>query len=245
MALLAITWGVDRTFSAERPKPKKLQQVTPADRKAAAKRATQKGLKPGVAGKARAKSAVATRGAEPVQAAAAPLPGIEGPGGVPHYFGPYGNWAYSPLPKGPVAAVTLVDPGTGYHNPLVYIDDAYGTSTISASVTATPDPASGAITGFTGLVGGENYTAPVVTIVDDPALCGEGDLPPCGTGATADAVIGGTLTGGMLKFVDLLPGIPGVTTYNTVANGYNADGSNNLGQYLSLAVKDTTRFPGS
>ena len=34
---------------------------------------------------------------------APPLPGIEGPGGVPHYFGPYGNWAFSPLPRGPVA----------------------------------------------------------------------------------------------------------------------------------------------
>ena len=35
---------------------------------------------------------------------APPLPGIEGPGGVPHYFGPFGNWAFSPLPRGPVAA---------------------------------------------------------------------------------------------------------------------------------------------
>ena len=26
------------------------------------------------------------------------------PGGVPHYFGPYGNWAFSPLPKGAVDA---------------------------------------------------------------------------------------------------------------------------------------------
>ena len=35
-----------------------------------------------------------------VAATAPPLPGIEGPGGVPHYFGPYANWAFSPLPKG-------------------------------------------------------------------------------------------------------------------------------------------------
>ena len=38
--------------------------------------------------------------------------------------------------------------------------------------------------------------APVVTITD-----------PAGTDAFADAVIGGTLTGGMLKFVDKLPGL--------------------------------------
>ena len=45
---------------------------------------------------------------------AAPLPGIEGPGGIPHYFGPYGNWAFSPLPKGGIAEVTILDGGTGY-----------------------------------------------------------------------------------------------------------------------------------
>ncbi len=41
-------------------------------------------------------------------------PRLPDPGGVPHYFGPYGNWAFSPLPKGPVATVTVVDGGTGY-----------------------------------------------------------------------------------------------------------------------------------
>jgi hypothetical protein len=118
-----------------------------------------------------------------VAAAVAPLPGIEGPGGVPHYFGPYGNWAFSPLPKGPVAAVTVVEGGSGYSAPVVTITDAYGTSTVAASATATVDPTTGAITGFTGLVGGANYSAPVVTITD-----------PTGEGAFADAVIGGTLT---------------------------------------------------
>ncbi len=58
-------------------------------------------------------------------AAAPPLPGIEGPGGVPHYFGPYGNWAFSPLPKGAVTTITVVDGGTGYTAPTVTITDAY------------------------------------------------------------------------------------------------------------------------
>ena len=194
MALVAITWGV-QTFSADKPKPKKLQQITPAERKAAAKRAAQKGLKPGVAGRSATSAttsaakagASATLAAEPglAAAAAAPLPGTEGPGGVPHYFGPYGNWAYSPLPKGPVATVSIVDAGTGYTAPEVYIDDAYGTATVQATVTATFDANTGAITGFTfvgapgGTGGGADYSAPVVTILD-----------PTGTGATADAVIG-------------------------------------------------------
>ena len=164
-----------------------------AEIKAAAQRAAKLGLKPGVAGAA---AQAQIPGGAVVGAAAAPLPGTEGPGGIPHYFGPYGNWAYSPLPRGPVAAVTLVDGGTGYTNPTVTITDAYdNASTTAASVTATFVPG-GAITGFTGLAGGANYSAPVVTITD-----------PTGTGALADAVIGGTLTGGMLKFVDRLPGL--------------------------------------
>ena len=52
-----------------------------------------------------------------VAMAAAPLPGIEGPGGVPHYFGPYGNWAFSPLPKGSIGSVTVDAGGTGYAAP--------------------------------------------------------------------------------------------------------------------------------
>src|SRR4030065_1451064 len=69
-------------------------------------------------------------------AAAPPLPGIEGPGGVPHYFGPYGNWALIPLPMGPVAAVNVVDGGSGYNNPIVTISDAYITPTTAAEFTA-------------------------------------------------------------------------------------------------------------
>jgi FtsP/CotA-like multicopper oxidase with cupredoxin domain len=249
MALFAITWGVDRTFSeeAEKPKPQKLQKITPADRKAAAKRAAKLGLRPGVAGRdvqarkrgvagrdtqAGRQGAAATRTAGPgMTSAALPLPGIEGPGGIPHYFGPYGNWAYSPLPMGPVASVTLVDQGTAYANPLVFVDDAYGTATAQANVTAAYDPISGAMT-FTIVDGGAGYSAPVVTIEDDPALCGVVPLQPvCGTGATADAVIGGTLTGGMLKFVDALPGL-------------GPAGANSLGQYIPVAVPEIVTFSG-
>jgi hypothetical protein len=49
-ALFAIAWVFEPVLAAEAPKPKKLQQITAADRKAAAKRAAAKGVKPGVAG---------------------------------------------------------------------------------------------------------------------------------------------------------------------------------------------------
>ena len=41
------------------------------------------------------------------------------PGGVPHYFGPYANWANSPMPRGPVGIVTVDAGGAGYIAPTV------------------------------------------------------------------------------------------------------------------------------
>ena len=104
-------------------------KVTAAERKAAAKRAKAIGLKPGVAGAAAAATPVTggVQGKANLTKAfglgtgagllAATITNPGDPGGIPHYFGPYGNWAYSPLPRGPVAAVTLVDGGTGYTAP--------------------------------------------------------------------------------------------------------------------------------
>jgi hypothetical protein len=68
--------------------PKKFQKVAPSEQKAAAKRAAKLGVKPGVAGRTDLTAAAVTP---------ADLPAGEGPGGIPHYFGPYGNWAFSPL----------------------------------------------------------------------------------------------------------------------------------------------------
>jgi len=209
VALIAGGLGVSQARAADAPKPKKLQQITAADRKAAAQRAAAIGVKPGAAALA-------------VQA--------PNPGGVPHYFGPYGNWAYSPLPSGPVATVTLLAGGAGYTAPLVTVDDAYVTTFTPAAVTATVT--AGVITGLTIVSGGAGYVAPVVTIVDDPLLCGAVGQPACGTGATAEAVIGGALSGGLRKFVDRMPGL-------------TPAGVNGLGQYIPVATPDTTRYPGS
>lgn len=237
LLVAVVAWSSGDAF-AKKPvtldeQAKKFNKVPPSEQKAAAKRAAKLGLKPGVAGVApldSASRAPASRAAAPLAAAAPLLPGIEGPGGVPHYFGPYGNWAFSPLPKGPVSEITLLDGGTGYNNPIVTISDAYGTADVSATATATA--AGGIITGLTLGTGGSGYSAPVVIIEDDPALCGGASQPECGTGAIADATIGGTLTGGMRKFVDSMPGL-GPTN------------ANNLGQYLPVAVADTTTYSGS
>ena len=215
---------------------KKFQKMSPAAQKAAARQARALGVKPGVAGRnslaatlaapgVAGRNSLATTLAAPAGTvsalAAAPLPGTEGPGGIPHYFGPYGNWAFSPVPKGGVAAVTILDGGTGYNNPIIVIDDAYGTGgsftipttqvggVVQAPVIASPV--------------GADISAPVATVVDDPALCGGGAQPACGTGALADATIGGAVIGGIRKFVDTLPGL-------------GPAGANNLHQFIPVGV---------
>ena len=63
-------------------------------------------------------------------------PPLFNPGGLPHYFGPYANWANSQMPKGAVTGITLVNGGSGYTSPTVTVKDAYKGVT-SASATAT------------------------------------------------------------------------------------------------------------
>ncbi len=133
------------------------------------------------------------------------------PGDPPHYFGPYPNYANSPMPKGAVTNVTIVDGGTGYFAPVVEIVDLYNTGS-GATATATADPATGTITGVTITSGGTGYTAPVVYVSNATA--------PQGANAQIEATIGGTLTGGIRKFMSALPSI-------------------------SVAVPDKTTYPGS
>jgi FtsP/CotA-like multicopper oxidase with cupredoxin domain len=93
---------------------------------------------------------------------------------------------------------------------------------------------------------GSNYSAPTVSFAD-----------LSGSGATADATVSqvgagivsgitvdtggaGYVTPGMKKFVDTLPGL-----CDPAVAGDCAAKANNLGQYLPIAVPDTTTFPGS
>jgi FtsP/CotA-like multicopper oxidase with cupredoxin domain len=192
---------------------KKLGKVTPTEQKAAAKRAAKLGLLPGAAA------------LEPM-AAFAPLPGIEGPGGVPHYFGPYANWAYSPLPTGSIGSIAVDAGGTGYTTPTVAILDAYGTGDGLATATIDPtaqiDSATGAITGITVTSPGSGYSAPIVVITD-----------ATGVDAAATAALTG-VTGGIQKFVDPLPGL-----YDP-SSGVPAPP-----KCIPLAVPDIVTYPGS
>ncbi len=184
---------------------------------AAAKAARARGLKPGVAG-------LAGTG---LTAAAAPLGGTEGPGGIPHYYGPYGNWAFSPLPKGTLNTALTVDAGgTGYSSPTVTVTDAYDATLppVPGSATVT----GGVITGITIPAGLTGYSAPIVTITDST-----------GTGAAASATFDLTqpLAGGIPKFVDRLPGL-GPAGANGVIQAHGA------GQYIPVGVAEPCTYSG-
>jgi len=189
------------------------KRATPEERRAAAERFKEIYKPAQVLAQAKALAAAQNVSAAP------PVFALD-PGGVPHYFGPYANWANSPLPKGVITSIAVTDGGSGYTAaPVVIVDDAYNNiGVVRANVAAVLN--GGVITGITVYAGGSGYTAPVVTITD-----------PTGTGASATAYIGGPLAGGMRKFVDSLPGL-------------NAAGKNDLGQYIPVAVPDKTTYPG-
>jgi PKD repeat protein/FtsP/CotA-like multicopper oxidase with cupredoxin domain len=139
------------------------------------------------------------------------------PGGVPHYFGPFANWANSPMPMGHISNITVDAGGVGYAAPVITIEDVYFTG---SGATATSTVVGGVITNITVTNPGTSYTAPVVIITG------------AGTGAAATASLGGPFTRGIRKFVDTLPGL-------------NAAGANNLGNYIPVAIANTTAYPGS
>ena len=123
------------------------------------------------------------------------------PSKIPHYFGPYPNWANSPLTtvdaniqltdtcgggagtgatavasvdaKGAITGITVTNQGTGYTCPPdVSISSVNGSGAAAHSIFTA---SSGYLSSITLTNGGSNYFAPVVTITGD------------GTGATADA----------------------------------------------------------
>jgi FtsP/CotA-like multicopper oxidase with cupredoxin domain len=190
VATLALACAISLSYGQAPPQNEKNMKLrggrlTTAEKKAAAKRAADLGLLPGVAG-SNAKAAplpamnvksrvVPKQGMTGIKAlvvptqgtVAAPLPGMDGPGGIPHYFGPYANWAFSPLPKGSIGSITVDNGGSGYRYPVVEISDAYGNG--DGLATATIDPVTqinsiGAIIGITVTNPGSGYTAPIVTI---------------------------------------------------------------------------------
>lgn len=139
-----------------------------------------------------------------------------------------GATADAAVTNGVINNVLVVTGGSGYTAPSVAINDPTGTGANVSAIMA-----NGVITGFTINAGGSGYTAPTVAITD-----------PTGTNAFGAATFSnGVITGltltnggsgyqGIRKFVDSLPGL-------TAAN------ANDLGQYLPVAIPDTTTYPGS
>ncbi len=136
----------------------------------------------------------------------------------PHFFGPWPNWANSPLPTGAVTSIALVKGGSRYTAPIVTITNLYNNLASGANATATVT--NGVITSIVLNNGGSNYNSPIVTITDST-----------GSGAYATATIGGTLSGGIKKFIDSLPGL-------------GPSGASTLGQYLVIASPDNSTYPG-
>jgi FtsP/CotA-like multicopper oxidase with cupredoxin domain len=138
-----------------------------------------------------------------------------GPGGVPDLFGTTPNYATSQLP----ASIGIFGDGTG----------ANATATVSAG---------GAITAITVTAGGSGYTAAATTV----EIIGGG-----GTGATATAVV----TSGVITAINVTHGgsgynsAPGIRKFVDSLPGLGAVNANDLGQFIPVAVPDTTTYPGS
>jgi FtsP/CotA-like multicopper oxidase with cupredoxin domain len=140
--------------------------------------------------------------------------------GVPDYFGTIPNYANSPLPAGPIGSIMVMHRGSGYGTSVtVQITDISWGSGSGAQATATV--VSGHVVSIAVTKPGSRYTDPIVTIVGT------------GNGADAMAILNSAkLKGGIRKFVDAMPGL-------------GAAGANGLGQYIPVAVPDTTTFTGS
>ena len=141
------------------------------------------------------------------------------PGGIPHYFGPYPNWANSPMPMGNISNITVDNGGRFYIGNAQPLLSRTHTSQVPEQLQL-PTLSVILIQNITVTNGGTNYTAPVVIISGT------------GTGATATAHLRWSLPERHRKFVDTLPGL-------------NPAGANNLGQYIPVAQSDTTSYPGS
>ncbi len=155
--------------------------------------------------------------------------------------GGYGAKASAVVVGGVIVAINLTSPGQLYTTaiPAVIITDVTGTGAV-ATATAAP----GAVTSIAVVSGGMGYSAaPVVTITGN------------GTGATASATV--SATGVITGFSVLTPGsgyglktdiagkVIGIRKFVDTLPGLGVAGANNLGQYIPVAVADTTSFPGS
>jgi FtsP/CotA-like multicopper oxidase with cupredoxin domain len=142
------------------------------------------------------------------------------PNAVPDYFGTIPNYANSPLPSGPLGTIAVMDRGRGYSSKTpVTITDIVWSGGHGARAKATV--VNGHIAAITVTAHGGGYVDPIVTIGGK------------GSGAEAMGILDSSrLRGGVRKFVDSLPGL-------------GRAGANDLGQYIPVAIPDTSTFAGS
>jgi FtsP/CotA-like multicopper oxidase with cupredoxin domain len=158
---------------------------------------------------------------------------VAAPGGTPDYFGTTPNYANSPQPtvtvNPPSTVVTLTgfavtNGGSNYTTPTVILNGGGGTG-----AAATAHVSNGVVKSITLTAPGTGYTSAPTVSLRDPSPRAKGAFATA-TFSTSSSTI--TITGGIRKFVDTLPGL-GPTA------------ANNLGQYIPVAVANTTTYPGS
>jgi len=138
-----------------------------------------------------------------------------------------------------IASVNVADGGADYTSaPDVSFSGGDGLAT----ATATVDTTSGPITSITLTDGGSGYTsAPSVTFLGGDGLATAAvTITGPVTAVSLDNGGSGYVTPGIQKFVDGLPGVCDLVADNTCASS-----KNNLGQYIPIAISDTTSYPGS
>ncbi|MDJ0339068.1 Ig-like domain-containing protein [Cryobacterium sp. PH31-O1] len=139
--------------------------------------------------------------------------------------------------NGVVTGVEIANAGSGYTSaPTVTLTDASKTAPDQAAqVEATIG-----VTRIDVIDGGAGYdSTPAVTIADTTGVADKGASATAKVavkGSVTDIVVttpgAGYLTPGIKKFVDTLP-------------GQGEDNANDLGQYIPVAVPDTTTYPGT
>jgi FtsP/CotA-like multicopper oxidase with cupredoxin domain len=158
---------------------------------------------------------------------------VAAPGGTPDYFGTTPNYANSPQPTitagTPSTSIILTgfalqNGGSGYTTPVILIIGGGGTG-----ATAVAHVSNGIIKSIALTYPGTGYTTTPTVSIRDPSPNAKGALATATLTTTVSTI---STTGGIRKFVDSLPGL-------------GSGAQNNLGQYIPVAVPDTTTFPGS
>ncbi len=137
------------------------------------------------------------------------------PGGIPDYFGTTPNYANSPFP----ASLSVIGDGSGALGTVVLS----GGAVVAVNITNGGSGYTDAATTVTA-VGGGGSGAVLVPVID----------PLTGAITSVNVVAGGAgydTVPGIRKFVDALPGL-------------GSTSANDIGQYIPVAVPDTTSYPG-